>query len=214
MERGNYVDILRLSKAEQEALVVALNRRPNHDEERKQRTSDRYPYRLPEGLQVEFRQPEEPPRTFLVAPRNISVGGISFLHGSFVYGGTECVVNLQKRNGLSMQMRGRVARCRCIHGRVHEIGIAFAAPIEIDEYVDIGRPSEAPEDTPYSAVNVVGLARRLQDQAFRGQPLEELRETIQRLAREVRRADRQIIVRTEGDNVPVAVEVSAEGPEE
>jgi hypothetical protein len=205
MPHSGYQDILRLSAKEAEILVAALNDRENDEEGKKQRKSDRFPYHVPAGLQVDFRNAREHIGSFVVAPRNISIGGIAFLHGAFVYDNVECNISLRTRDGEIVVVEGRVARCRTIHGRIHEIGVAFEKPLEIDRFVDTSRPLTLPDRPEYSTVDVAGLARRLEDMAFRGAPLEEVRETVYALVKSVGRKRRES--NTADDDVPEAVEV-------
>ncbi|MEM9418835.1 MAG: PilZ domain-containing protein [Planctomycetota bacterium] len=72
----------------------------------------------------------------LVRSRNISAGGMSFLHLSFLYPGTACHVALQTRHGESVAMSGKVSWCRLVSGRSHEIGFRFDHIIQIDEFVE------------------------------------------------------------------------------
>lgn len=73
---------------------------------------------------------------YKVRPLNISATGIAFLHGAFVYPGTECSVIARGKDGVPRQCTGHVVRCRMIQGRVHEIGMRFDEPIDISELVD------------------------------------------------------------------------------
>ncbi len=73
-------------------------------------------------------------RTYALAPRNLSRLGTSLLHGKFVYGGTNCVVGLRALDGQIVPARGKVIWCRLITGRVHELGVQFDDPIEVEEF--------------------------------------------------------------------------------
>ncbi len=63
--------------------------------------------------------------TLPVATRNISRGGISILHSSFIHNGTPVEVALQLPGGAVISSTGKVVRCSHLTGRVHEIGIKF-----------------------------------------------------------------------------------------
>ena len=81
-------------------------------------------------------------RTHAVIPRNISRMGMSLLHGKFVYDGTPCVAGLKALDGQLVPVRGKVAWCRLITGRIHEIGIRFEEPIDLDDFVPSGEDPE------------------------------------------------------------------------
>ncbi len=179
-------DILRLTPGERRALVEALNNRPNNEEARKNRKGDRYPYLVPEGIAVDLRRDHTPLGKFLVIPRNLSVGGLAFLHGAFVYPGCLCIAQLKARDGQLHEVPGGIVRCRTVHGRIHEVAVAFHKPIEIDNFVDTHTPPEPPEDVPYRANDLAGLARRLLDQAYHGAPLADVRATVLALTHVVR----------------------------
>ncbi|MEM1109788.1 MAG: PilZ domain-containing protein [Planctomycetota bacterium] len=72
----------------------------------------------------------------LVRSRNLSVGGMSFIHLSFLYPGTACHVALQTRHGESVAFSGKVVWCRHVSGQSHEVGFRFDQLIELDEFVD------------------------------------------------------------------------------
>lgn len=209
MPQAAVQDLLRLSPADRKTLIEVLNNRPNDDEARKHRRSDRYRYFVPEGLAIELRQNEASLGTFLVSPRNLSTGGLAFLHGAFIYSGTKCIVQLKARDGKTHEACGEVVRCRSIHGRIHEVGMRFHVAIEIDKFVDTSTPTVLPRDLPYNAVDLVGLARRVQDQAFHGAPVEDIRATVRELARVVRVAEGRSKPHGPQHNLPTAEEVPA-----
>jgi CheY-like chemotaxis protein len=74
-------------------------------------------------------------REFTVATRNISRGGMSLLHASYVYPGTRINAQLRRADDSIFHASGKV--CRCIHrgGVVHEIGIEFDTEIIVQEFV-------------------------------------------------------------------------------
>jgi CheY-like chemotaxis protein len=81
--------------------------------------------------------------TFLVAPRTLSGGGMSMLHGGFVHQGSEVRVLLPNRDGDPCEVRGEVVRCRHIGKHVHELGVKFETPINPRDFLDLGFAEEA-----------------------------------------------------------------------
>ena len=73
--------------------------------------------------------------TVRVACRNISRGGISLLHGSFIHVGSAVTVFLRNREQSTVPIAGSVVRCRHVRGMVHELGIRFNLPIDTKEFV-------------------------------------------------------------------------------
>ncbi len=99
------------------------------------RKSPRASYQSVTRLAVLLENEQMGRRTYALAPRNLSCSGISILHGKFVYGGTGCVVGLQALDAQVVPVLAKVIWCRLIKGRVHELGVQFESPIELDEFV-------------------------------------------------------------------------------
>lgn len=81
----------------------------------------------------------------LVRSRNISMGGMGFIHLSFLYPDTDCHVALQTRAGESVAMAGKVSWCRHVSGKSHEIGFRFDQMIPVGEFIEpiVKRETEA-----------------------------------------------------------------------
>ncbi|MFO0840056.1 MAG: hypothetical protein U1D55_16235 [Phycisphaerae bacterium] len=99
------------------------------------RAHERYAYVIPDGITVTFDHPGGSTVKVVVAPRNLSASGMSMLHGGFVYPNTPCSVRLHRLDGGFETVNGSVTRCRVLAGRVHEIGVKFARPIEPEHFV-------------------------------------------------------------------------------
>ncbi len=74
-------------------------------------------------------------REITVATRNISRGGMSVLHASFVYTNTRITAQLRRTDGSISKISGKVCRCTHRGGVVHEIGIEFDREIVVQEFV-------------------------------------------------------------------------------
>jgi hypothetical protein len=68
---------------------------------------------------------------FIVPTRNVSRSGVAFLHQEGLPLETACKVRLELVKGGRLDIRGRVARCRQVYGKTHEIGVAFHEPIDV-----------------------------------------------------------------------------------
>jgi CheY-like chemotaxis protein len=78
-----------------------------------------------------------------VATRNISRGGISVLHSSYIHTGCPCEIVLQIPDGKPQTIPGRIIRCAHATGRVHEIGIAFDEQISTKDLLGLDPLNEA-----------------------------------------------------------------------
>ena len=67
--------------------------------------------------------------SMLLPLRNISAGGLSFLHRSMLHVGTTAAITIPHSNGKSLQRAGRVVRSRHVSGMVYEIGLQFDQPL-------------------------------------------------------------------------------------
>lgn len=89
---------------------------------------------------------------FIVPTRNISRGGMSFLHGQMMHIGQACTVDLATNDGNWLSVDGVVVRCRHIRGMIHEIGLKFNGLVSLEGLRDLpngdvsGEPSDAPSD--------------------------------------------------------------------
>lgn len=101
-----------------------------------QRRFVRYAHRI-DGVHLKIRQPDGQSTIVRVACRNLSRGGISILHSSFVHPGSRCALVLQHKFEGMVVVEGEVMRCQHRRGLIHELGIKFKSPINPRDYVDI-----------------------------------------------------------------------------
>ncbi len=127
-------NILRLSARQIADLLQRLND-GTHAVTVERRQTSRIPYHGPARLCVLLENEPKGRRTYAPVPRNLAQGGISLLHGKFVYGGTNCMVGLHSLEGQVVPSRGKVIWCRLITGHVHELGIQFDELIDLAEFV-------------------------------------------------------------------------------
>lgn len=73
--------------------------------------------------------------TLNVACRNLSCGGMSVLHSSFIYPGSKVVLTLPHPRHGPTNVHGRVVRCEHRRGNVHDVGIVFESPIQAKDFV-------------------------------------------------------------------------------
>jgi CheY-like chemotaxis protein len=92
----------------------------------------RWPFRHT-SLRIQIFHPGGATAVITVACRNISRAGIAILHSSYMHPGTKCQVILPHPTRGELPVDGWVTRCIHRSGVVHEIGIRFASPIDVQE---------------------------------------------------------------------------------
>src|SRR5437763_16893616 len=113
-ESGKYIDGLRLSEREEAELRMALNSASSGSPGRERRRQERIAYQHQAGLIVKVHHPRGSIANYLVRVRNLSPGGIAFLHSSFIYSGTRCTMALRTKDNRSVAVEGKVVRCQHI----------------------------------------------------------------------------------------------------
>lgn len=132
---GKFQDLSRLSAQERADLLDTLDAGRRSEKSSVRREHDRLAYRASE-IAVLLVQPGGSIGRFLVTARNLSAGGMAFVHGGFVHPGVECRVVLMTRSGERKLVLGKVRSCRHIGRHLHEIGVQFFAAIDPSEFVD------------------------------------------------------------------------------
>lgn len=180
----NSVDSLRLSVQEHQAILEQMEQHSGVHPKAELRRSRRFRYVVPDGIIV---QVSGATTSYLVRPRNLSETGISFLHGSFLYPGTACSVTLKTIDGEQVLAGGRIVRCRCVRGRVHEVAVQFDSPIDIANFVRIDSAREIQKQPPaapladYPQAEVVALANKFSQLSAAAAPRAKLRILLRQL---------------------------------
>ena len=71
--------------------------------------------------------------SFIVNTRNISDGGVAFLHDEILEPGTPCEVRILQVCGDWLDFSGEITRCSKIVEGTYEVGMRFQEVIDIDE---------------------------------------------------------------------------------
>jgi hypothetical protein len=140
------LDSLRLNDRQAQAILQQMNQAAQ-DSSAEVRENRRIATEGNATVVVELLGFGNSPTAFLVRPRNISTGGIGFIHGAFVYNGTPCAVTMRALDGRTVRLLGKTVRCRHIAGRVHEVGVALEQPIVLSEFVSPNGVSDS-QDAP------------------------------------------------------------------
>lgn len=136
---GQRPNSVNLSGPELERLLVELDGPPGAGgEAAKKRGFVRLQFR-PMGVMMRVEQSGGggvgSSATVTVACRNLSRGGMSVLHGSFIHPGSGVTMFLKTREQTTAPVAGTIVRCRHVRGMVHELGVRFKDPIETKEFV-------------------------------------------------------------------------------
>lgn len=87
------------------------------------------------SVKLQIMHPGGVSATITVACRNISRTGIAILHSAYAHTGTKCRILLPHPERGEVPVDGWVTRCSHRSGVVHEVGIRFDQPINVQEYL-------------------------------------------------------------------------------
>lgn len=99
------------------------------DVSRNRRQSHRFRWRVRNALI--FPVQNDRSIVFIVPTRNLSVEGMSFLHGQMMHVGRTVGVQLPMRGRGWLRVNGTVVRCRHVRAMVHEVGLHFENLIDL-----------------------------------------------------------------------------------
>jgi len=131
----DFLNSMRLSKREQRDLLRSLEQTAKPVDQSR-RMHERIAYHVP-GIPLVVTHPDSAVSRFLVCARNISAGGISFLHGGFLYPGSRCELTLPTVWGGQEAVVGQVVSCRHVEKQTHEFGVAFDALIDRRRFITL-----------------------------------------------------------------------------
>lgn len=183
------IDSLRLSPGQMRELHAGLDQFRRAEVERELRESDRFLYRTGEPVEVRIDHPGGSTAVYLVQPRDLSAGGMGFLHGGFLHPGALCSVKLRDKAGKTVLVTGKIARSRMIKGRTHEVGIAFEERIELGAFDVKPMPTGEPGDGEGESVMDRLESKLWADRACRAalpQQVTTMREQVRQIAQALR----------------------------
>ena len=129
------LDNLRLGDSDLESLLDVMDQNAMGAPGQERRPDARYRYRQTVRVRARVDHPGGTTQIFRVKVRNLSRTGMGFLHGSFLHQGTRVCVYLVELSGKEQPAEGQVVRVRHVRGQVHEIGVRFAHPINLAQFV-------------------------------------------------------------------------------
>ncbi len=170
-------DTLRLAHEEAESILEELNDEIVSQAELALRKHDRHTYNVEDGIVACFNTPHQGWIKYIVRPRNLSSGGLSVIHGFFVYPDTLCRVQVRRLDGDHEQVTGTVVDCCCVKGRAHEVKIKFDNQLEIENFVVV-EPPESTKDSDYQREPLLLEIGHLTKAIRRHAPKAEIKEKL------------------------------------
>lgn len=149
MGQSQYRKSLRVSERQREELLSQLDRVARGDEfalgsdDANRRQDKRWKFREP-SMAMTVEHPAGGVARLIVGARNISAGGIAFLHGGFLHPRSRCRMVLNRLDGQREVVAGSVVNCRHVSGAAHEISVRFDHRIDPTNFVCI---DQAPVET-------------------------------------------------------------------
>lgn len=101
------------------------------------RRSQRFNYRVSGGIRFTILPASQTETEFIADTVDLSAHGIGLLHAGFVHFQTPCKVELITLDGRKVTVAGAVKRCDCIVAPVHHVGVDFAQPVDITEFIQV-----------------------------------------------------------------------------
>jgi hypothetical protein len=126
-----------LSLTEEQLLTYLDMPEPGPPADAVNRKHTRSPYRVDDGIIVELLNQSYPQDCARVAPRDLSAGGIGFLHRGSLPGGTPVAVHFPLCEGRMHSATGRVVRCFGLTKDVYDVGVAFDKPIDLESILAV-----------------------------------------------------------------------------
>lgn len=147
MPNAGFNDYVKLNKIARDSLLEGLDVAAGaaNPTGAGRRSDRRYPFRLA-NIPTLLAQADAQVGRFLVVTRNISRGGFSFVHGSFVHVGSRCQITLPNAERELVVLKGTTVSCRHIKGMIHEVGVRFDKKIDVRQF-NLGDADAADEDS-------------------------------------------------------------------
>ena len=121
---------------------AGAERESNSGRRRDQRKDARWSYRETD-IAVAIEHPAGGVSRLLLFTRNLSAGGISFLHNGFLHPKSRCKVLLPRLDGQTQIMTGSIVSCRHVGGLLHEIGLKFDRRIDPAQFLRSSQSTRA-----------------------------------------------------------------------
>jgi PilZ domain-containing protein len=132
-ESKQLIDTLKLSDEQWRALAEKIE----HDDPYVtcQRAHPRIAYRKLSQIAVAVLKPDGQWAKYIVRSRDLSPGGIGFIHGTYLHADSHCRVILKDCQGQVVCLEGVVKRCELVQGTAHDIGVQFNEAINVGHFI-------------------------------------------------------------------------------
>jgi len=140
------LNTLRLPDGEAEHILDTCDEQNCAPGDKDHRTNARHRFRAEAGIMVAVCQPGGSVIRYTVMPRNLSTTGVAFLHGGFLHTGTSCLVSLPTLDAEWVNAIGQIVRCQHLRANIHEIGVLFRDPIDLDHFLSADGPESQTHD--------------------------------------------------------------------
>jgi len=124
------------------------------------RTHPRMEYRVSD-IAVAITHPGGSIGRYLVQARNLSAGGMSFLHGGYLHVGAECCAVLITIDGDMKGLRATVRACRHVTKNIHEIGVQFHEKIDPGRFLQPNARTLSGKHSPADSASAPTLSGRV-----------------------------------------------------
>jgi CheY-like chemotaxis protein/HPt (histidine-containing phosphotransfer) domain-containing protein len=152
MGHEHFTSRLKLTDSERENLLNRMDQAARTDPgqvtpgKANRRRHKRWEFRMPNtGLTVEH--PAGGTSRLMVCARNLSAGGLGFLHGGYLHKGSRCKVLLRALDGQVHPVNGQIVSCRHVEGVLHEIGLQFERRIDPTKFVSAPSAPQSPAES-------------------------------------------------------------------
>ncbi len=147
------IDTIRLSDSEIDQLQDLLDMGDMADAVGNRRQTERFSYHLAPRLLLELDAITARVQHHVV-PLNISEGGVGVVLGTFVYEGSRCCIEVVALDNSRRRLKGTIARCQHLRGRLHLVGIQFDESISLTKL--IGHRAQREGDSQLQLAQLVG----------------------------------------------------------
>lgn len=155
------IDTVRLDKSQRDCLIKSLDQKRSRKRGNNARRWPRFKYDA-EHIIVRITHVGGTVHNYLVVPRNLSVGGVAFIHGQFIHPDSRCEVVLPTPKASWFRVGGRVVRCLHASGMIHEVSVEFEERIDPHMFL---RPEAPIDETPPGAEGGDAEPERANDRA-------------------------------------------------
>ncbi len=101
----------------------------------------RWPFHR-DRVRIQIDQPGGTQLLLKLACRNLSRGGVSLFHNSFLHENMRCVLWLPHPKRAEVGVFGTLVRCKHRGGMLHELGVRFDRPVDAREFVSLDADTE------------------------------------------------------------------------